>query len=179
MTELNPAKRKRGPVLDRLILFELMKNSRRSDRELAKILRVSQPTVTRRRDSLEKNGIIETYTLIPNWKKLGYELCVITLVKIRTDRAVEERYREVRNRGTEWLIKQPNVLMAGGCRGMGVESFMISFHKTYSEYDELMGNIRLKLGDLLELVQSIIVNLAGNELLKPLNPAYIAEVETK
>ena len=36
------------------LISELMKNSRRSDRELAKILQVSQPTVTRVRTKLEK-----------------------------------------------------------------------------------------------------------------------------
>lgn len=170
MSELKP--------IDRKILFELMKNSRRSDREMAKIMGLSQPTVTRKRASLEKE-LIETYTLIPRWTKLGYDLCAITLVKIRVGTAVEARYNEVRKRGTEWLMNRPNVLMGGGCRGMGVDSFMISVHKTYADYDEFMGNCRLRLGDLLEITQSIIVNLAGKELLKPFNPVYLAEAETK
>ena len=42
-----------------------------------------------------------------------------------------------------------------------------------------MNDCRLKLGDLLEIVQFIIVNLAGTEVLKPLNPAYLAEAETE
>mgnify|MGYP006271117405 CR=1 FL=1 len=41
------------------IVAELMKNSRRSDRELAKVVGVSQPTVTRTRSRLEKEGIIK------------------------------------------------------------------------------------------------------------------------
>ena len=69
--------------------------------------------------------------------------------------------------------------MAGGCRGMGVDSFMISIHKTYADFDEFMHNYRLELGDLAEDIQSVIVNLAGNELLKPFNPVYLAEAETK
>ena len=46
MKELKP--------IDYKLLFELMKNSHRSDRQLAKALGVSQPTVTRRRAMLEK-----------------------------------------------------------------------------------------------------------------------------
>ena len=38
------------------LLLELLKDSKRSDRELAKILGVSQPTITRLRHKLEKNG---------------------------------------------------------------------------------------------------------------------------
>lgn len=170
MSEMKP--------IDRRILFELMKNSRRSDRDLAKVLDVSQPTVTRKRASLEKE-LIESYTAIPKWSKLGYNLFVITLVKIKTEIASKGKYDAVRKRGTEWLMNQPNVIMAGGCRGMGVESFMISIHKTYADFDEFMHNYRLELGDMAEDVQSVIVNLSGRELLKPLNVKYLAEAETK
>jgi len=173
MSELKP--------IDHDILFGLMKNSRTSDRELAKILGVSQPTITRRRSSLEKSGLIEAYTLIPRWAKLGYSLMAIILVRIRvgTPGDHEMRYQEVIRRGAEWLINQHKILMAGGCRGTGVEAFMISVHKTYADFDEFMNDCRLKLGDLLEIVQFVIVNLAGREVLKPLNPAYLAEAETK
>ena len=41
--------------IDYRILAELMKNSRLSDRELAKRMRVSQPTVSRIRTQLEKD----------------------------------------------------------------------------------------------------------------------------
>ena len=40
--------------IDYKILFELMKDSHRSDRQLAKALGVSQPTVTRRRAMLRR-----------------------------------------------------------------------------------------------------------------------------
>jgi DNA-binding Lrp family transcriptional regulator len=40
------------------LLYELMKNSRKSDRDLAKILDVSQPTVTRMRRKLETSEYI-------------------------------------------------------------------------------------------------------------------------
>jgi DNA-binding Lrp family transcriptional regulator len=50
--------------LDLKLIAELMKNSKQSDRELAKKLGVSQPTVTRTRTRLEKEGYIKEYTLI-------------------------------------------------------------------------------------------------------------------
>jgi len=40
--------------LPQKLLRELLKNSKRSDRDLAKILKVSQPTITRTRHKLEK-----------------------------------------------------------------------------------------------------------------------------
>ena len=113
--------------LDYRLLSELIRNSRRSDRELAKVLHVSQPTVTRRRTLLEKE-LIESYTAIPRWEKLGYELFAITFVKIKAVIASKEKYSETRKKGLEWVTKQPCVIMSAACRGMGVDSFMISIH---------------------------------------------------
>lgn len=166
MKELKP--------LDYELLFELMKNSRRSDRTLAKVLKSSQPTITRKRAKLERE-VIEGYTAVPRWKKLGYEIFAMTLVKSKTALATKEKYEIVRNKGMEWLMNQSNVIMAGGCRGEGVNAFMISVHKNYSDYDEFMHNYRLELGDTAEDVKTVLVNLAGRELLKPLHFKYLAE----
>ena len=52
------------------LLSELMKNSHRSDKELARVIGCSQPTVTRTRRRLEKEGCIREYTVIPDFHKL-------------------------------------------------------------------------------------------------------------
>jgi DNA-binding Lrp family transcriptional regulator len=57
-----------------MLLSELMKNSKQSDRELAKKIGASQPTVTRTRTRLEKEGYIKEYTIIPDFSKFGFEL---------------------------------------------------------------------------------------------------------
>ncbi len=67
------------------IVSELMKNSRRSDRELAKAVGVSQPTVSRTIARLEKEGVLREYTVIPDFHKLGYNLMAITLVNVREE----------------------------------------------------------------------------------------------
>src|SRR4030042_399587 len=162
--------------LDYELLSELIKNSRRSDRELAKVLHVSQPTVTRRRALIEKE-LIDGYTTIPRWEKLGYELFAITFVKIKSVIASKERYGETRKKGFEWVAKQPCIIMSGACRGMGVDSFMISIHKSYKDYDDFLRNHRLELGEFAEDVQSIILNLAGKEILKPLSFICLFEAE--
>lgn len=162
--------------LDYRLLSELIRNSRRSDRELAKALHVSQPTVTRRRALVEKE-LIDGYTAIPRWEKLGYELFAITFVKIRAVIASKEKYGETRKKGLEWMTKQPCIIMSGGCRGMGVDSFMISIHKSYKDYDEFLRNHKLELGEFVEDVQSILVNLGGKEVLKPLGFRCLLEAE--
>ena len=48
------------------LLLELLKDSKRSDREIAKVLGVSQPTVSRMRGRLVKEGMIKEFTVIPD-----------------------------------------------------------------------------------------------------------------
>jgi DNA-binding Lrp family transcriptional regulator len=162
--------------LDYKILFELMKNSRLSDRQLAKKLGVSQPTITRRRSLLEKE-FIDGYTVIPKWERLGYEIFAMTFFKIRATAASKEKYEVTRKKGLQWLMNQPNVIMAGSCRGIGMDAFSLSFHKSYSEYDEWMRNVRSEMAEFIEDIQTVLVNLAGEELLKPLNIKYLAETK--
>lgn len=162
--------------LDYELLFELMKNARRSDRELAKALGTSQPTVTRKRNFLEKE-LIEGYAVIPKWEKLGYEIFAITFIKIKPSIASKEKYAPTRIKGLKWLMSTHSIIMAGACRGMGVDSFMISLHKSYSDYDDFMRSYRLELGEFIDDIQSILVNLCGKEILKPLNFKYLAEAK--
>ena len=72
------------------LLSELMKNSRRSDRELAKAIGSSQPTVTRTRTRLEEKGYIREYALIPDFAKLGFELMSLTFTKFKRQLTDEE-----------------------------------------------------------------------------------------
>jgi len=160
--------------IDYRIISELLKNSKVSDRSLAQKLGVSQPTVSRRRIMLEKTAI-ENYTLVPKWDKLGYEILAINFVKIKLAIATEERYKSVRERGMKWLMKQPNIIMAAASRGMGMDAFNISFHKSYADYDQWFRNFRGEWGDLVDDIQSVLVNLRGEEITKPLNFKYLSE----
>jgi len=159
--------------VDCKILFELIKNSKISDRKLANKIGVSQPTITRRRARLEET-MIDTYTAIPFWAEVGYEIFAITLVKVKLEVTTREKQEIARKRGLEFLMSQPNVIMGGGCRGMGMNVFHLSIHKSYSDYDEWMLHLRSEMGDLIEDAQSILVNLRGEELLKPLSLKYLA-----
>jgi len=54
------------------LVSELMKNSRRSDRELARSLGVSQPTVSRIIKKLEGKGIIREYPFLEQSETDGF-----------------------------------------------------------------------------------------------------------
>src|SRR4030066_1497567 len=79
--------------IELMVIAELMKNSRRSDRELAKALHTSQPTVSRTIKRLEKMGIIKEYTMIPDFSKLGYKIMGITQMKV--EEVNKEQFKEM------------------------------------------------------------------------------------
>jgi len=160
--------------IDYKILSELMRNSKVSDRQLAKKIGVSQPTVTRRRARLEKE-VINGYTAIPKWEKLGYEILAVTLVKTPLRLGTEETMKDAIEKSIKWLEKQPNIIFGGECRGMGMTGVMFSLHKNYSDLDKFLTSHRQQLGVILEDVQTIIVNLSGKAIYRPLHLKYLIE----
>ena len=167
---------KRTKDIDYRIISELLKNSKVSDRELGKKLGVSQPTISRRRALLERE-LFDGYTIVPKWDKLGYEILAVNFVKIKSEVATEERYKTSRERGVKWLMNQPNIIMTTASKGMGMDAFNISLHRSYSDYDEWFRNFRLEWGDLVDDIQSVLVNLRGKEVVKPLHFKYLSEAK--
>jgi DNA-binding Lrp family transcriptional regulator len=120
------------------LISELMKNSRRSDRELAKVLEVSQPTVGRIIKRLEKEGIIKEYTMIPDFARLGYQLMGVTLVKRRNPTS-EQEFKEVRKKTTELEKKNPHAsLMAVNGIGLNKDTLFVAFYEDYAAYANAM-----------------------------------------
>lgn len=126
------------------LVSELMKNSRRSDRELAKALGVSQPTVSRALERLEKQHIIREYTVIPDFQKLGYQLAALTLVKMKSGLTSEELERAREISLTDMKEKAPPeiVLFERGI-GDGYSGILISLHHSYTEYSKLREMMKL------------------------------------
>jgi DNA-binding Lrp family transcriptional regulator len=155
------------------LLFELVKNSKRSDRELAKILGVSQPTITRMRQELEKKAIKE-YTAIPNWVELGYELMAFTFLSMIVP--PDERQEEIR-KAKDWVMKNPNIIFASSGDGMGKSGMCISFHKDYTSFANFITKCQTDWGKYLKDMQFFIVSMKGGVELKPFSFKYLEKVE--
>jgi len=138
------------------LLCELIKNSRRSDRDLAKILGFSQPSVSRLRKILEKDAILQ-YTAIPNFSYLGFDLIVFTLYRMK------ESLQPLREKAESWLKKQPNVVFSSEGQGMEADRVMISVHKDYADFSEFHQKFRRELGPHFESFKTFLVSLRGNE----------------
>ena len=123
-------------VLELRLIAELMKHSRRSDRELAKIMGVSQPTVTRTRAKLEREGLIE-YTAVPNFAKLGFDVLAISLIKRDL-----RKYAYDLERAKNYVGKMSQFIFIAGGMGADIDRIAVSVHKNYSEYTQFMQDVR-------------------------------------
>jgi DNA-binding Lrp family transcriptional regulator len=167
MDELKP--------IDHKLLGELLKNSNRSDRELAKILGVSQPTVTRKRANIEKN-LTDGYTVIPKLNELGFEIVAFTFVKHHIKLARVQDREEAYGKVKEWMMKQPNVILAIEGQGMGWDGVLISFHKNYSDFTEFIKEHNNVFSDLLLDTQSFISSTSPKTTRKPFHLKYLASI---
>ena len=144
--------------LPQRLLRELLKNSKRSDRELAKVLKVSQPTITRARHKLEEEGMIEDYTIVPDFREMGFELLAITLAKVHP--AI---LSEAGDRAKKFIAMFPNTMFASPGEGMGMNAVSISFHRNYTAYHKNLTLIRTEWKNIIQEVQSFIVPIGRRE----------------
>lgn len=158
------------------LLFELIKNSKRSDRELAKVLGVSQPTITRMRTKLEKREIKE-YTVIPDLAELGYELLAVTFVNIRGKAQSAEAQKETLEKCKKWIMSHPNIVYACDGSGIGSDGMMISLHKNYTDYSQLISKLRVEWAETVGEIKTFITSLRGGVNLKPFSLKYLEKVQ--
>lgn len=157
------------------LVSELMKNSRRSDRVLAKAIGVSQPTVSRMIKKLEKDGVIKEYTIIPDFHKLGFELMVVTFVKLKkglSGKALEEARKNAKEKLRKGHLE---VIMLERGTGLKYDGVVLSLHKDYSTFQDFtsfMGQF-----DFLAQAEttSFIISLVDKIKYRPLTFATLAE----
>jgi DNA-binding Lrp family transcriptional regulator len=151
------------------LLLELLKDSKRSDREIAKALGVSQPTASRMRSRLVKEGIIREFTVIPDFTKMGYEIMAISCFKSKVN-------EESVQKATKVTTGKPNIILAARAEGMGKNAVMISLHRSYTDFSKFLRDLRLEGGDDLRDYGTMLISLK-EKAVKPLSLKYLAEQE--
>jgi DNA-binding Lrp family transcriptional regulator len=152
------------------LLAELLKNSKKSDRELGRILGVSQPTVSRTRAKLERDRVIQEYTVVPDLTKLGFELMAIT-----TGRFKVPRDAKLMEKAIAYMKKFPNILFSSRAQGMRKDAVIISLHKDFTDYENFMVTLKTDWIDTVEDQESILISLKGFTA-KPFSLKYLAEM---
>ncbi|UCG45192.1 MAG: Lrp/AsnC family transcriptional regulator [Candidatus Bathyarchaeota archaeon] len=136
----------------RKILVEMLRDSKRSDREIAKLVGVSQPTVTRTRSKLVKEGMIKEFTVIPNLSEMGFEIMAINCFRSRVRKELADKAEEV-------TMNSPNILFSARCQGGGKNGLIISLHKNYTDYSRFISSIIAEGGDDIEENETYLISL--------------------
>ena len=148
-------------------LFELIKNSKRSDREIARSLSLWQSTITRYRKTLEKEGMIREYTIIPNLKKMGYQVLVFLFVKRPTRPRKAIISPEVWNKKMkEWVNDSPEVIFSIGVT-VEWDAVIVSLHRSIKSLDEYFKSFRKISEDFIADSKHFMAFLDGKDVLKP------------
>ncbi|UCG37249.1 MAG: hypothetical protein JSV64_02950 [Candidatus Bathyarchaeota archaeon] len=151
-------------------MIELLRNSKESDRKLARKLGVSQPTITRTRGRIEREGFIRSYTIIPDWRKLGFEIMALTFVKMDPKVVSEDLIGKVR----DYASKFPNAFFASTGEGLGMTGVIMSLHKDYRHYAQKLGEFRSDWGQYMEDIKSFIM-VTDEGIIKEFSFKYINE----
>ncbi|HVP41175.1 MAG TPA: winged helix-turn-helix transcriptional regulator [Candidatus Krumholzibacteriaceae bacterium] len=157
------------------LLAELMRNSRRSDRELAKAIGVSQPTVTRMIRRLEKEGVIKEYTMIPDFSRLGYRILALIFAKLKKTLSPEET-EKARQIIIENLSKSVfGIVMLERGIGLGYDGVIMAYFPDYASYVKYRNIIKAYPFVEVSGIDALLINLNDKLRYRPLTFSYLAK----
>ena len=146
---------------DLKLLFEFVKNCKRSDREIAKIVGVSQPTITRKRAKLVETGLIRQFTAVPSLDKIGYEIAALTFTNMKA--SASESPESLRDKERDWAEKHDEIVFASAGLGMGMDKVTVSVHKNYTDYQKFLTELRTYWAEHVVNIRSFILSLRNGE----------------
>lgn len=153
------------------LLSELMKNSRRSDKELARAVGVSQPTISRAIKKLEKEKMLE-YTLVPDLRKLGFEILAFTFGNWNRESFPNTRVNEMK----EFISKHPEMIFVSTGTGPGCDRMAITVHKSYMDYCKIIDEFKQEWGQYFSSLTTFMVSLESDNILKHLSFSTLANM---
>ena len=143
--------------MDRKILSAIREDSRMSIREIARRIGAPHSTVYERLKRLERNGVIESYTVRINYKKLGYQVTALILVNVDGRHIIDVEKQ---------LARKPNVLAVYDITGEHDIAVIASF-KSIDELDSFIKSV-LKNPYVKQTRTSIVFRKVKEEIHLPL-----------
>lgn len=135
---------------DREVLLELLKNSKISDKELAKKLSTSQPTITRIRNRLYDSGYILNYTVMPKMEKAGLKLLAFTFIRKIDPNALKKLH--------SWILASPWIIFSAEGEGLREARLVIlSGHTDFDNFKSFMNLLRSDFGNSIEGISAFFV----------------------
>jgi hypothetical protein len=116
---------------------------------------------------LVREGWIRQFTVVPGFVKLGFRILVLSFFRSRLSVDSVEG-------GDSGLLSKPEVVFAAECNGMGMDSVVVSLHRSYSDYVDFVRELQLEGGTDVKMADSVIMSLEGS-VLKPFNLKDLAK----
>jgi len=136
------------------LIRELILNGKRSDRDLAKDIHATQPTVGRIRKKIEKENYISEYTVIPNLSTLDIDLIAVIAIRWKDYKKIEKL-----KKFEEFIRKSKFVFFSAPGEGFqGKTKIMITFHKDYKAYELFLRGIRANWIALIDEMDVFLVS---------------------
>jgi Lrp/AsnC family transcriptional regulator, leucine-responsive regulatory protein len=76
---------------DEIILYELKKNARDTTKNIGKTVKIPRITVHDRIKKMVNAGIIKTFTIIPDYKKIGLSCTAFIFISFQSDVNISQR----------------------------------------------------------------------------------------
>ncbi len=140
---------------EKQVLFELLRNGRKPDKHIAQALGLTQPTVTRIRQKLERERLIKGYKAGVDERAIGFSISVITFFDWR-DHSEKEQVEEA----TQYIAKLPEVVYFARGEGLRGKTYaMATFHKTFADYEAFTKKLRERYGKQMAYVEEFISSM--------------------
>ena len=143
---------------DKIILRELLSDSRKSIRRISRKIGIPSSTIYDRIKKLEKNGIILKYTAVLDEKKLGYTVKALILINVDG-----KKIREVE----EEIARNPNVQVVLDITGE-FDIAVIAVFRSIEELDRFVKSL-LKMPAIRQTRTSIAFRTIKQEFNPPLD----------
>ena len=140
------------------VFIELMKNAKKSDRDIAKKLGISQPTVTRIRKKLEKN-VIKTYTAIPVLSEIGIKIISFNFVRCDNPKINIEACMK------QMAKTNPKITFISSGKGMGKDCLIVTLHRDYRDYVDFLTSIKAQCKGVKPIFDSFVVPTSKDHVL--------------
>jgi DNA-binding Lrp family transcriptional regulator len=161
--------------IERRLISELMRNSRRADKELAKAVGISTQGAYKIRKKLEKEGYFSEYTVIPNFSKAGYHLFALTFTSFKKDPNGKDKDGAKEYAGVQAPTASLNAVLIERGFGMDRDVVVASFHKDYSSYSSFTRVLKSNPYLDSSKLESFLVNLDDEVRYRPFTLSTLAQ----
>ena len=129
-------------LYDHKILNELDKDSRKSASEIAKKVRLSKVSVNQRINKLQKKGIIKTFMVQVDYRKLGYNICHIFYKLQNISSENEELFYS--------FLSKHNLIGYVARIDGNFDTYLVLVYQNNEQLDKILSEINNKFGQFIK-----------------------------